>query len=66
LKKTLRWVVASQTLGISVPWLYRWIYGDAVIHASRDDGQHGVAVLTVAGVWSLELEDGLLFADTRE
>jgi len=65
-KKTVRVVVASQTLGISAPGLSRWIYGCAVIHASRGAGQHGVAVLTVAGLLSLALEDGVLLTNTSE
>jgi hypothetical protein len=66
LKKTVRWVVAFQTLGISAPRLCRWLFGCAVLHVSRGDGQHGVAVLTVAGVLSLALEDGVRLTNTRE
>ena len=66
MKKTVRWIVASQTLGISAPGLHGWISGCAAIHASRGDGQHGVAALTLAGVLSLELEDGLLMPNSRE
>jgi hypothetical protein len=65
LKKTVRWVVASQTLGISAPERYGWVSGCAALHAPRGDGQHGVAVPTLAGVLSLALEDGVLLPNTR-
>jgi len=65
LKKTVRWVVASQTLGLSAPVRYGWVSGCAALHASRGDGQHGVAVPTLAGVLSLALEDGVSLPNTR-
>jgi hypothetical protein len=65
LKKTVRVIVASQTLGISAPGLSRWISGCAVVHASRGDGHNEVAVLTVGWVSSLALKDDVRLTSAR-
>ncbi len=66
MKQTVPVAVASQTLGIRVPMRAGRISGCAVLRATRGDRPHGVAILPVAGVWSLALEDGMRLPNPRE